>query len=115
MLKEGDGLDFLEKCEEIVVKKFQYPQLRESQRDVLSALEKGHFILAMLPTGAGKTLLYAIPALIFSQGPVIVVSPLISLMRDQATRMEHYGVSCAIFTSEQSEEERQNAWQKLRS
>jgi ATP-dependent DNA helicase RecQ len=63
-------------------------------------------VLATMPTGSGKTLLYALPALLYENSTVLVVCPLISLMRDQLRRLQSAGIPCAIFTSDQNEQER---------
>jgi RecQ family ATP-dependent DNA helicase len=107
--------DFVLKCEEFAKKNFSLTSLRPAQRDVLEHIHEKKFVLATLPTGAGKTLLYTLPALFFTEQPVLVISPLIALMRDQERRMELAKIPCSIFTSEQSEEERKLAWRKLRS
>lgn len=102
-------MKFIEQCQIIAKKHFAITELRPAQLNVFDLLYEENFVLATLPTGSGKTLLYAVPAMIFDDGPVIVISPLISLMRDQARRMEHAGISCVIFTSEQNEEERKKS------
>ncbi len=107
--------DFVLKCEEYAKKNFSLTSLRPAQREVLAQIFEKKFVLATLPTGAGKTLLYTLPALFFEDKPVLVISPLISLMRDQERRMENAKISCAVFTSEQSEDERKLAWKKLKS
>lgn len=106
----------MSQCERFAQTHFKISSLRDSQKEVLSLLDAHKNVLATLPTGAGKTLLYALPALVSSpQAPVLVLSPLISLMRDQARRMQEAHVPCVIFTSEQNEEERKQAWQMLKS
>jgi ATP-dependent DNA helicase RecQ len=94
-------------CEQLAQTHFGIPKLRPLQKKALSAiLETPGGVLATLPTGAGKTLLYALPALLFQDEHVLVVCPLISLMRDQVRRLEAANISCAVFTSDQSERER---------
>ncbi|MBX9837888.1 MAG: RecQ family ATP-dependent DNA helicase, partial [Silvanigrellaceae bacterium] len=107
--------EFVEKCEEFAKKNFSLTSLRPAQREVLAQIHDKKFVLATLPTGAGKTLLYSLPALFFEDKPVLVISPLISLMRDQERRMENANICCAVFTSEQSEEERKQAWKKIKT
>jgi ATP-dependent DNA helicase RecQ len=107
--------DFVLKCEEYAKKNFSLTSLRVAQKEVLAQIHEKKFVLATLPTGAGKTLLYTLPALFFEDKPVLVISPLISLMRDQERRMENAKITCAIFTSEQSDDERKLAWKKLKS
>lgn len=106
--------EFVKKCEEYAKKNFLLSNLRPAQKEVLAQIHVKKFVLATLPTGAGKTLLYSLPALYFADQPVLVISPLISLMRDQERRMEIANICSAIFTSEQSEEERKIAWKKVK-
>lgn len=107
--------NFVLKCEEYAKNNFSLENLRPAQKEVLSQIFEKKFVLATLPTGAGKTLLYSLPALFFQNKPVLVISPLISLMRDQERRMENAQIPCAIFTSEQTDEERKSSWKKLKS
>lgn len=102
-------MKFIEQCQIIAKKHFAIQELRPAQLNVFELLHAHRFVLATLPTGAGKTLLYAVPSMIFDDGPVLVISPLISLMRDQARRMEAAGVPCVVFTSDQTEEERKKS------
>lgn len=102
-------MEFVEHCQKIAQKHFAIPTLRPAQTEVFQLLHEKKFVLATLPTGSGKTLLYAAPSLIFDEGPVIVISPLISLMRDQMRRMEDAKIPCVLFTSDQSESERKKS------
>jgi ATP-dependent DNA helicase RecQ len=94
-------------CQELAQKHFGIPELRPLQKQALAAiLEKPGGVLATMPTGSGKTLLYALPALLFQEEHVLVVCPLISLMRDQVRRLESASITCALFTSDQSDRDR---------
>lgn len=108
------AVDFVTQCEELAQKTFSLPALRPAQRDVFAAMQTHDYILATLPTGAGKTLLYALSALVLNTGPVLVISPLVALMRDQVRRMKDVNISCTLFTFDQSEEERRHAWLAVR-
>lgn len=107
-------MDFVTQCEELARKTFSLPSLRPAQREVLTAMQTHPYILATLPTGAGKTLLYALSALVLNAGPVLVISPLVALMRDQVRRMKEANIACTLFTFDQSEEERRQAWASVR-
>ena len=61
---------------------FGFDAFRPGQEDVVEAVVKGHNVLAIMPTGGGKSLCFQIPALL-REGVTLVVSPLIALMRDQ--------------------------------
>ena len=67
---------------EALFRHFRYEEFRPGQREVLECLLKGQDVLAVFPTGAGKSLTYQLAALMLP-GTAIIVSPLIALMRDQ--------------------------------
>ena len=67
--------------------RFGVKHFRPGQREILQAIFSGHSVLGIMPTGAGKSLCYQLPAL-FLPKPVVVVSPLISLMQDQQAKAE---------------------------
>ena len=77
---------------------FGYDQFRPGQEDVIAAILGGRDIMADMPTGAGKSLCYQIPGLVFP-GITLIVSPLISLMRDQVTALLQNGVRAAYLNS----------------
>jgi superfamily II DNA helicase RecQ len=60
-------MDFITHCEEIAKQHFAIDSLRPAQKEVFSLIEQKKYVLATLPTGSGKTLLYAIPSLIYEQ------------------------------------------------
>jgi ATP-dependent DNA helicase RecQ len=109
----GSG-SFEELCARQAFSVFGFSELRTEQRDVLKRIESSKNLLIMLPTGSGKTLLYALPALVWKTGITLVVCPLISLMRDQVRRMEAAGVPSALLTSDQSEDDRRAALKRAR-
>jgi len=77
---------------------FGYDSFRPGQEEAVSALLSGRDLLAVMPTGAGKSICYQLPALM--RGHVtLVVSPLISLMRDQVTALRQNGVRAAYINS----------------
>jgi ATP-dependent DNA helicase RecQ len=77
---------------------FGYDQFRPLQARVIGALLSGHDVLAVLPTGGGKSVCFQIPALLQS-GPTLVVSPLISLMQDQVAAANARGLPAAALNS----------------
>jgi ATP-dependent DNA helicase RecQ len=79
---------------------FGFDELRTGQHEVISRVLAGRDTLAIMPTGAGKSLCYQLPALHLS-GTTIVVSPLISLMKDQAGKLEEAGVAAEQLNSAQ--------------
>ena len=77
---------------------FGYEDFRPGQEDAVAAILRGREVMAVMPTGAGKSLCYQIPALVLP-GITLVVSPLISLMRDQVSALLQYGVRAAYLNS----------------
>ncbi len=77
---------------------FGFPDFRGVQRDVVDRVLAGQSTLAVMPTGAGKSLTYQLPAVML-EGTCIVVSPLIALMHDQLRAAEAVGIRAATMTS----------------
>src|SRR3982751_398066 len=87
---------------------FGIQNLREGQEEVIRSIISGQNTLAIMPTGAGKSLCYQLPAL-HLPGTTIIVSPLISLMKDQVDKLEEAGVEAAQINSGLTErEQREN-------
>lgn len=85
-----DALD--QTLDRTLKERFHYSTFRPGQRAALRAIMKGQPTLAVLPTGAGKTLLYQLPGVLLD-GLVVIVSPLLSLMQDQVDRLRAAGLS----------------------
>ena len=77
---------------------FGYDSFRPLQREIMEATLQGRDALAVLPTGAGKSLCYQLPALV-RDGLTIVVSPLIALMKDQVDQLQASGVNATFLNS----------------
>jgi ATP-dependent DNA helicase RecQ len=89
---------------------FGWSQLRDDQIEAMEQVMAGHDVLAVLPTGAGKSAIYQVPALLLA-GPTVVVSPLIALQHDQIDSLENTGVPDAVaVNSSQRAGERAAAW-----
>ena len=81
---------------------FGYDSFRGGQEEVVNAILEGRDVLAIMPTGAGKSICYQIPALMLD-GITIVVSPLISLMQDQVKALNEAGIHAAYINSSLTE------------
>jgi ATP-dependent DNA helicase RecQ len=77
---------------------FGYPDFRRGQVDVVTSVLSGADTIGVLPTGGGKSLCYQVPALILP-GLTVVISPLISLMKDQVDRLQQRGIPAAFLNS----------------
>lgn len=92
----------MDQLQAILQRTFGYTTLREGQRPVMEQLMAGRDVLSVMPTGAGKSLCYQLPALAMP-GITLVVSPLISLMKDQVESLIHCGVAAAYLNSSLTE------------
>mgnify|MGYP001344093414 FL=1 len=91
---------------------FGFDAFRPGQEDVVEAVVEGHNVLAIMPTGGGKSLCFQIPALL-REGVTLVVSPLIALMRDQVRGLQAAGVAAGALTSGHTQEETDSVFQDL--
>src|SRR5688572_23141328 len=85
---------------------FGYPDFRGGQADAVAAVLGGRDAQVLLPTGAGKSLCYQVPAIVAARegrGATIVISPLIALMTDQVAALVGRGVRAAAIHSQQDE------------
>ncbi|MFC0226042.1 ATP-dependent DNA helicase RecQ [Serratia aquatilis] len=91
-------------AEQVLRDTFGYQRFRPGQQTIINAVIGGQDCLVVMPTGGGKSLCYQIPALVMD-GLTLVVSPLISLMKDQVDQLLAYGVSAACYNSTQTREQ----------
>lgn len=87
---------------EVLKKYFGYPDFREGQEILIDSILSGQDVLGIMPTGAGKSICYQVPALLLS-GITLVISPLISLMKDQVQALNQAGIHAAYINSSLSE------------
>src|SRR5436853_7805607 len=92
---------------EQLVNLFGLDEFRPAQREVIESVLAGRDVLCVMPTGAGKSLCYQLPAAI-SEGLTIVVSPLISLMADQVQQLRDEGIAAELLNSSQSAQQQRD-------
>lgn len=97
---------------EVLQAVYGYQEFRDGQEDVISAILARRDTLAILPTGGGKSLCFQVPGLLFS-GITIVVSPLISLMKDQVDTLKNKGVAACYLNSTLSKPDFSQALQDI--
>lgn len=76
-----------------------HTEFREQQEEVINEVLSGHDVVALLPTGGGKSVCYQLPALLL-QGTCLVISPLLALMRDQVNQLKSNGIEAEYLSSE---------------
>ncbi|MFF7335328.1 RecQ family ATP-dependent DNA helicase [Streptomyces sp. NPDC090306] len=92
---------------------FGWQRLRPAQLDAMKGVMKGRDVLAVMPTGAGKSAVYQVPAVLLG-GPVVVVSPLIALQRDQMqSLLDSGGLRAAAINSAQKRSDNETAWARI--
>lgn len=88
----------MEQARAVLASRFGYDAFRPGQEAVVSALLAGRDVLAVMPTGAGKSVCYQVPAVVI-EGMALVVSPLVSLMADQVRAVQEAGIRGAYLNS----------------
>ncbi|WP_372836997.1 DNA helicase RecQ [Puniceibacterium confluentis] len=91
---------------------FGFDAFRPGQGEIVEAVARGENVLAIMPTGGGKSLCFQLPALL-RPGVTLVISPLIALMRDQVRGLREAGVAAGALTSGNTEEETEAVWSQL--
>ena len=93
---------------------FGYDQFRQGQEEIIAALLDGTSVLAVMPTGSGKSLCFQIPALIM-EGLTVVVSPLVALMEDQVAALRLAGVPAETINSSRTYVNNADSWRRVAS
>ena len=88
----------LREAQEKLKKYYGYDNFRKGQEDVIDSILGGKDTFAVMPTGAGKSVCYQIPALML-KGVTLVISPLISLMKDQVDTLNSIGIAATYINS----------------
>src|SRR2546430_6503944 len=94
-------------------RRFGYSSFRAGQEELVGAVVDGHDVLAVMPTGSGKSLGFQLPALLLP-GTTLVVSPLISLMKDQVDELNRRGIRAAALHSMLTAEARRSTMDAAR-
>src|SRR6478735_3068684 len=95
-------------------KYFGYSEFRHEQGAIIEHVLSGGDVMALMPTGGGKSLCYQLPAVLLN-GLTIVISPLIALMKDQVDSLNLSGITAAYLNSSQSPEEQKDIAIRLRN
>ena len=120
ILESTDAVEPAQDCEppdpllEALDTHFSYTFFRKGQREIVEAILEGKNVFAVFPTGHGKSLCYQLPALMLN-GITVVISPLISLMKDQVDALREQGIAAvSLINSTQTWEEYQSELARLR-
>ncbi len=105
-MSTAEVINTLPNADAILRQVFGYQQFRAGQSDIIGTVTGGRDCLVVMPTGGGKSLCYQIPALMLP-GLTVVVSPLISLMKDQVDQLRLLGVEAGYLNSAQTPQEQQ--------
>jgi len=91
---------------------FGHKAFRPGQEEIVDHILAGKNVLAVMPTGAGKSICYQVPSQLLER-PTIVISPLVALMDNQAAGLRANGVAVAAIHSGQSREENVTEWKRI--
>lgn len=98
---------------DVLSKYFGYSEFREGQSELIDAIVSGRDVMGIMPTGAGKSICFQVPALML-RGVTVVISPLISLMKDQVNALTQCGVKSAYINASLSEKQLNLAFERAR-
>jgi ATP-dependent DNA helicase RecQ len=99
--------------ETVLKNTFRLDEFREGQKEVVESVANGKNTLVFMPTGGGKSLTYQLPGVV-REGVAIVISPLISLMKDQVDKLNSLGIRAELVNSTISQSEQQEILEELR-
>ena len=102
----------MQASEDLLKSIFGFDGFRPGQGEIVEAVASGRDVLAIMPTGGGKSLCFQLPALM-RDGLTVVISPLIALMRDQVRALQAVGVEAGALTSGNTQEETDAVWSAM--
>lgn len=88
----------MDQVQQLLVEKFGYPSFRPGQSAIIERILAGQNVLGIMPTGGGKSICYQLPAMVL-EGLTLVISPLISLMKDQVDSLNEMGIKATYVNS----------------
>jgi ATP-dependent DNA helicase RecQ len=97
-MQDAEAMTDLAAAGDLLRSVFGFASFRDGQAEIIETILAGRDVLAIMPTGSGKSLCYQLPALM-GDGLTVVVSPLIALMRNQVAQLRSYGVAAAALNS----------------
>lgn len=103
----------MQNLEQVLQSVFRLQQFRPHQREIIEDVLRGRDVLAVMPTGAGKSLCFQLPA-VAQRGLTLVISPLISLMADQVEQLHRLKIPAMLLNSSQNLDEQREVWRRLR-
>ncbi|MBI3184614.1 MAG: ATP-dependent DNA helicase RecQ [Myxococcales bacterium] len=113
-MSESGDTPFFDEAQAGLVRHFGLASFRPGQAEVIGAVLSGRNVVVVMPTGAGKSLCYQLPAMLLP-GVTLVVSPLIALMKDQVEQLSSRGIAATFINSTLTDSERAERQQSLRS
>src|ERR1700759_5372842 len=109
-LEQASRMDTLD---DLLQRVFRLCDFRPHQREIVQDVLAGHDVVCVMPTGAGKSLCFQLPALLL-KGLTVVVSPLISLMADQVRQLQGLGAPVLLLNSSQESHEQSQVLNRLK-
>ncbi|MCZ6860299.1 MAG: DNA helicase RecQ [Alphaproteobacteria bacterium] len=106
--------DHMDDARRVLHETFGFADYRPGQQEIIETVLAGSDVLAVMPTGSGKSLCYQLPALL-GEGLCVVVSPLIALMRDQVEQLRGYGIAAGSLNSGNDDRENANVIESIRA
>ncbi|ELC8443234.1 DNA helicase RecQ [Clostridium perfringens] len=104
----------MSKARDILKSFYGYDEFRKGQENIINEIISGNDVVAIMPTGGGKSICYQIPALIL-EGVTVVISPLISLMKDQVDAINSMGIESAYINSTLSNQEINDIFENVKN